>query len=151
MNFVKKFKSFLTNTKHHISSNFDDNSLIRDEMTPVDSEIVDTCNDILRDFNEDNNCDLKISLCNIMVANTNSRIMKFTFYDKIISSDGLDILLDKSNIIDLTILDRPGIDYDNKAIIMLAKHIISYFKSLGYNYKHRWNNFNIPHFYFYKD
>lgn len=140
MNFVKKFKSFISNTKHIISSNLDTidhRTIFRLFHQQVDTEIVDNCNDILRDFNEDNDSYLEIKLYPIVILNSKSISSVIKGPSKeIIFKDGLDDLLDKSDIIDVFISDPLTSHIFIKSCkleIQLFKHLRSYLNSIGYN------------------
>lgn len=110
MKFLQKFNSFgLLNEDRVV--------YITDVLDP---EIRDTCFDILRDFNEENDSELKIEIDCVKVEKTNYG----DFYV------GLE---DKDDLIAVACFSR----IHNKAITAILrkrffKHLVSYFTSLGY-------------------
>jgi len=115
MEFVKKFKSFLLNKEL-------ENDIVYDNSVKIDPEILDTCDDILRDFNEENDTDLKIYLFPIC-------IVKNLVDRKDVYKKGLDFLLDKHNIICVDVHSNPS---ERNEIRNFIIHIISYFRSMDY-------------------
>lgn len=105
----------------------------------VDSEIVENCEDILRDFNEDNDCNIRIYMKKYNTIGVNNRIIfdKNARYNSF-SKNVVDVLEDKTDIIGI----KPYIEKSqnltekesSKFKEDFMKHIISYFGSLGYKY-----------------
>lgn len=129
MEFVRKFKSFLLNKGL-------ENDIVYDNTIKVDQDILDTCSDILRDFNEENNTTLEIYLYPMSIVK--SLINRQDVFKK-----GLDFLLGKYNIICVYVNSNSN---ERNEIRNFIIHIISYFRSIGYKMMYsngRW--------YFYED
>ena len=110
MKFLQKFNSFdlLNEDRVSYSGEF------------LDAEIRDTCNDILRDFNEENDSELIIEVERVKIEKTNYGDFYTGFEDK----DDLIAVACFSKIHNKTIT----------AILRkrFFKHLVSYFTSLGY-------------------
>ena len=130
MKHLKDFKLFESNISF----------LSKESIDKIDREIAYNCDDILRDFNEDNNCEFSFIIT--YRANANAIVHRinptspigYSFAEKVMS-----LLGDKKDIIEIFIRHTGYINSPHKTLIETQrencmKHIISYFESLGYKY-----------------
>ncbi len=130
------------------------NCFLGDSSDKIDTEIIHNCDDILRDFNEDNNCEFDFVIT--YRANSSAiinHINPMSAHGYRIAGKVMSVLGDKKDIIEIFI--RPT-GYISSTDIWdklkdqrddCMKHIISYFNSIGYKYL--LNGAAI--YYFYKD
>ncbi len=119
MKFLQKFNSF---------GLLDESlSFIRNKF--IDPEIRDTCFDILRDFNEENDCNLAIQISPVGLKNSGLNVDNF-FDTSFLKRKSID----NNNLISIHCFSN--MDREKKIFDRLQrsffKHIISYFTSLGY-------------------
>lgn len=108
------------------------------ENTKIDPEIVDNCRDIVRDFNEDNNCDLSLYIRYYDSINLNS--FNNTNLDEYISLK----LNGKKDVVVIGI--NGGGNGFSYYISICEKHLLSYFESIGHQHiKYK------SYFFFYED
>ncbi len=126
---------------------FESNKLVLVNAYKIDQEIIENCEDILRDFNEENDCRVSLHMRYITDISFLNRalpipIARNYWYTKEVSYK----LVDKKDIIEfLPTTIEMSIKADNFKLDCM-RHIMSYMHSLGYSV-----SFIGDYYYFYRD